>query len=115
VTGRDEFIDYLLELLEPMGQLQARRMFGGCGIFKDGLMFALVSGQMLYLKADELNRADFEKAGLEKFSYMRAGKLAKLSYYQAPGDALEDSDLLVEWAGKSYAAAVRKTAKPGRK
>ncbi len=37
-----EFVDYLLDLMRTIGPVSARPMFGGYGIFLDGLMFALV-------------------------------------------------------------------------
>lgn len=103
----DEFVNYVLELLQPLGPVYAKRMFGGHGIFMDGLMFALVVAQELYLKADALNKDRFEAIGLEKFKYTRSGKATYLSYYQAPDDALEDSDLLIIWAQSSVDAALR--------
>jgi len=44
------FITHLLELLEEFPDVTAKRMFGGHGIFRDGLMFGLVADSMLYLK-----------------------------------------------------------------
>ena len=53
---RSDFVEHLLELLAGFGTTQARRMFGGVGIFRDDLMFGLVSGDVLYLKADDTTR-----------------------------------------------------------
>jgi len=107
----DEFIDYVMELLGPFGTVRARRMFGGHGVYLDGLMFAIVSGDALYLKADEMNRIEFEQAGCEQFGYTRNGKRASLNFFQAPGDAMESPDLMLPWARTAYAAALRANAK----
>jgi len=70
----NEFIEYLLELLHGVGKVKARAMFGGYGLYyfsnfeQDGIMFALVAEDALYLKTDEDNLADFEQRGLEPFS-----------------------------------------------
>ena len=32
-----EFVEFVLESLRPLGGVSARRMFGGFGIYKDGL------------------------------------------------------------------------------
>lgn len=37
------FVAHLLELLEPFEGVAAKRMFGGYGIFRDGIMFGLVA------------------------------------------------------------------------
>lgn len=107
----DDFVDYVMELLGPFGTVAVRRMFGGHGVYLDGLMFAIISGDTLYLKADEMNRAEFEQAGCEMFAYARKGKRATLNFFQAPGDAMESPDLMLPWARTAYAAALRANAK----
>ena len=103
----DTFVNHILELLQPLGTIYAKRMFGGVGIFKDKSMFALISANTLYLKADVKNRQRFEEMNLERFSYIRSGKRTYLSYYQAPTDALEDSAIMLQWAMQSIDAAAR--------
>lgn len=50
---RNEFVEYLLELLEPSGGVRAKAMFGGFGIYRDNLMFGLVADDILYFKVDK--------------------------------------------------------------
>jgi len=107
----EEFIDYVMELLGPFGTVRTRRMFGGYGVYLDGLMFAIVSQDTLYLKADEMNRVEFEQAGCEIFAYARMGKRATLNFFQAPGEAMESAELMLPWARTAYAAALRANAK----
>jgi DNA transformation protein len=112
------FVDHVVDLLAPLGATP-RRMFGGHGIFRDGLMFALIADDRLYFKADDANRAIFAAAGGEPFTYMRAGKAASLSYYSVPDDALEEAAALHAWAEHGIAAARRaaraKRVKPARR
>jgi len=107
----DEFVDYAMELLGPFGTAGARRMFGGHGIYLDGLMFAIVSGDTLYLKADAMNRVEFEQAGCELFTYTRKGTRAILNFYRAPEQAMESPEFMLPWARSAYAAALRANAK----
>ena len=107
----DDFVDYVMELFGPFGTVAARRMFGGHGLFLDGLMFAMVSGDTLYLKADEMNLIEFEQAGCEVFGYARKGKRAALNFFRAPEDAMESPELMLPWARSAYAAALRANAK----
>jgi DNA transformation protein and related proteins len=107
----DEFIEYVMELFGPFGTVGARRMFGGHGVYLDGLMFAIVSEDTLYLKADEMNRVEFEQAGCEIFGYARKGKRATLNFFRAPEDAMESPELMLPWARTAYAAALRTNAK----
>jgi DNA transformation protein len=106
-TKANEFVTYLIDLLEPLGPVSARRMFGGYGIYLDRMMFALVANDTLYLKVDGDSRDEFETAGLEPFRYTKQGKSYQMSYYAAPEDALEDAELLRDWARKAVDAAMR--------
>jgi len=109
---RSEFVDYLLEQLAPLGEVSAKSMFGGWGIYHEGRMFALVADDTLYLKVDDANRSDFESKGLLPFRYDRTDReVAVMSYYQPPTAALDDRELLCEWAGKGIAAATRAAEK----
>ncbi len=107
----EEFVDYVMELLGPFGTVGARRMFGGHGLYLDGLMFAIVSDDMLFLKADEMNRSEYEQAGCELFGYMRKGRRAALNFFRAPDDAMESPERMLPWARTAYAAALRVNAK----
>lgn len=106
-----QFVDYVIELLGPFGTVEARRMFSGHGIFLDGLMFAIVARDTLWLKADEMSREEFERAGCEPFQYDLGGKQATLGFYRAPVDALESPAQALPWARAAYAAALRANAR----
>ncbi|MFM9938854.1 MAG: TfoX/Sxy family protein [Hyphomicrobiaceae bacterium] len=111
--------DHLKEALAPLGLVTVRRMFGGAGLFFDGLMFALISDDVLYLKADAATQAAFKAEGLGPFTYAKLGGTATLtSYWQAPDRLLDDHEDLQAWARTAIAVARRgaaaKTAKAGR-
>src|SRR6185437_14267682 len=103
-----EFIRYLRDQFRRWGPVDIRRMFGGHGIFRDGTMFALIHDETLYLRSDDGNRAAFAAAGMGPFRYRRRGKLVALAYHQAPPEALEDSEVLGQWADLAFAAAMRR-------
>lgn len=105
------FVSYVIELMQPLGPVYAKRMFGGHGIFLDGLMFGIIDNSVLYLKADNDSKDDFIAQGLEAFKYSKQGKQLKLSYYQAPEQALEDAEEMQLWANKAYLTALRAASK----
>jgi DNA transformation protein len=104
---RNEFVEFVLEGMQPLGGVSARRMFGGWGIFKDGLMFALIARDQLYLKVDDGNRAAYDEADLPHFTYSEKGKPIRMSYREAPSAGLDDPEILCAWARAAYAAALR--------
>jgi len=101
------FPEYVLEQLTAFGGVTARRMFGGHGLFKGGVMFGLISDGELYFKVDESNRADFEAKKSQPFVYETRGRQVALSYWFVPEDVIEDPDELRDWAAKAYAEAVK--------
>ena len=102
-----EFVDYLHEVFESFGPISSRRMFGGYGIYHEGLMFGLVADDALYLKADKQARKHFEELDLHPFEYNKNGKVMKMSYYAAPEEVFDDPDVAHVWARRAYDAAVR--------
>jgi DNA transformation protein len=99
--------DHLLDLFARMGEIQVRRMFGGYGVFRDGLMFALVSDEALYLKADPETRRFFEERGLPQFTYEKKGKRIGMSYFLAPDEIFDDPREAAVWGERAIQAALR--------
>ena len=103
-----EYLDFIKEQLSGFGPVSVRRMFGGAGIFRDGLMFALIADETLYLKADATSQGEFEALSLPPFTYgAKGGKRTIMSYWRAPEACLDDQSEMTEWARKAYAAALR--------
>jgi len=112
MASRDPAVDHLLELLAPMGEAAARRMFGGWGIYVDGLMIALFADGVTHLKVDDFTRAAFEAAGSTPFVYRSKDRTITTSYWSLPEAALDSSEALQPWALRALQAAQRKAQKP---
>lgn len=108
-----EFVEYLKEVFEQFGQIHSRKMFGGYGIYHDGVMFGLVADDTLYLKADETTAEYFEEKGLCRFEYDKGDKTVRMSYYLAPDDIFDNPEDAAHWARRAYEVAFR--AKSGTK
>lgn len=102
-----EFVANLDAVFERFGRIEAKRMFGGYGIYHDGHMFALVSDDVLYLKADPQSVAWFVELDLPPFKYPRDGRQLTLSYHAAPAEIFDDPEQAKRWADRAYAAARR--------
>lgn len=110
------FVTYLLDMLADLGDVHARAMFGGFGVYHDGVMVGLVADGVFYLKVDDGNRARFEAEGSRPFSYRRKGKRkpVEMSYWDVPVDVLESPRSLCEWTREAHAAAIRSKAKESK-
>ena len=104
------YLEFLRERLAPLGDITSRRMFGGHCLYCDGVVFALVAGNSLYLKADDVSRSRFEGCGLEAF-YPFENKDVAISYYLPPPDFFEDDEALEEWGRTAVEAGLRAAAK----
>lgn len=107
-----EFVEHLYEVFSEFGRIDARRMFGGHGIFHEGLMFALVADDTLYLKADDESADGFESRGLARFRYNKGGRAVAMSYFEAPEEIYDDPAEAVIWAQRAYDAALRAKPRP---
>ena len=109
----DPFHEFVMELFAPMGPVSVRRMFGGAGVFRDGLMFALLSDDVIYLKTDADLRAELEAEGCEPFIWTRPsdGKQTDMGYLSLSPDAMDEADLASEWGRKAFAVALAAKAK----
>ena len=105
---------WLAELLEPMGKVSVRRMFGGHGIYLDGVFIAIVDGDRPYFKADAENEAEFRDAGGAPFVFDSRGKHVETSYWSLPESAFDSPEDMLPWARRALAAAERKKAGRGR-
>ncbi|MEW5962805.1 MAG: TfoX/Sxy family protein [Pseudomonadota bacterium] len=114
MTASDGFIELLKDALQALGPVSVRRMFGGAGVYADGVMFALVADDTLYLKADETTRGAHETEGLGPFVYRGQGKTVTMSYWRAPERLLDDPDEMAEWARRALAVARRAGARKAR-
>jgi DNA transformation protein and related proteins len=109
--------DFIRDLFAPFGPITVRRMFSGAGIFADGLMFGLIIRDVIYLKADDSNVADFEREGCGPFTYTRGKKSGRpsehvLPYWRLPERLYDDPEELAIWAKRSFAIAERKKFAP---
>ena len=116
---QNEFVRFLLAQMQQAGDVSARAMFGGYGLYFHDLqhgkiMFALVANDILYFKTDSGNRPDFEQRDLPAFSYRNKDKTYNMSYHRAPEEVFDDPDEMQQWVNSALGAALR-ARKTGRR
>ncbi|UDL91104.1 TfoX/Sxy family protein [Mesorhizobium sp. PAMC28654] len=97
------------ELFQSLGPVSIRKLFGGKGIYSDGVIVAIVLRGELMLKADEQSAGDFEAAGCTQWAYTgsRHGKLVSMPYWSVPDSAFDDLEEMAVWARRAYEAGRR--------
>lgn len=101
------FVDAVVAHLNQCAPITARAMFGGYGLYLNGVMMALIASNRLYFKVDEGNREDFITAGMVPFVYEARGRQMQMSYFELPDPVYQDLATLTEWIEKAYAAGQR--------
>ena len=96
----------MIEQLSAIGYVTAKKMFGGVGLYADGIFFALIANDTLYQKVDDTNRQDYESAGMDAFRPY-PDKTRTMQYYEVPVEVLEDEEVLNDWAKKSIGVALQ--------
>jgi DNA transformation protein and related proteins len=113
VTTSADFLAYVLDQLARLEGVSSRRMFGGAGLYCDEFFFGLIADDVLYLRVDDSNRADYVARNMAQFRPYADRPYLSISYYEAPAEVLEDAGELVSWARRSVTVAMKapKTAK----
>ena len=112
MAANSEFVEFVKDQMAPLGPVVSRRMFSGAGLYCDGVIFALILRDVLYLKVDDGNRGDYEAEGSAPFSYQSRGRTVEIAaYWRAPERLFDDPDEMVRWAGAALGAGRRAQAK----
>ena len=111
MAKQPQFVEHVLEQMRNLGAVRARPFFGGWGIYWNDLIIALIADDVLYFKADDGNRSDFEALNLEAFAYEAKGKRNTMSYFRAPDEVFDDDEAMTQWAQSARAASERSAGK----
>lgn len=112
----EALIEHLRDLFAPLGPISTRAMFGGHGVYFEGLIVGVIIGEALYLKTDEDTREAFRSAGCQPFVYEMKGRSVAMSYWSLPESALDSPESMQSWARLAIGAASRKAARgPARR
>jgi DNA transformation protein len=115
MVASDTFAEFLRELLEPLGRVSLRRMFGKTGVFCDGVMLGVVADNTFYVRVDDQNRATFREAeSSAPLNYAKRGQTIDLAFWRVPDRLMDEPDELVTWARAALAAARRVAAQRAR-
>lgn len=102
---KEDYLNYIVDQLSEFGNVDVKKMFGGIGLFHEGLMFGKIGGETFRLKVDDSNKSKYEEKGMKPFYSEKKKK--GMPYWEVPLEILEDRDKLKEWATESYQIAVK--------
>ena len=100
--------DWVAEAVEPLGRVTRKRLFGGAALYCDGVAFAILAFDALWLKADADTDAEWDAVGAPRFTVERdGGKVQSMNYRRAPDETYDDADELRRWAQLAIEAGQR--------
>ena len=100
----EKYTEFVQDQLEKFGEVTMKKMFGGIGIYHEGLMFAMIGKDVLRFKVDASNQADYEAYGSKPLYNEK--KKRGMPYWEVPAEIIEHPSDLAKWASKSYQIAV---------
>jgi DNA transformation protein len=102
------FLEFACDLFSGLGPVRARRMFGGAGLYADGVMFALVADDVIHLKGDDALAVELEALGCGPFVFTpKAGDPQPMRYWRMPEDALDDEAEATRWGRRALDVAIK--------
>lgn len=96
----ESYKDYVVDQLQSLGPVFAKKMFGGYGLFLDGVIFGVIANDEFYLKADDSTRPKYLKMGMKPFNPFEE-ESHSMTYFEVPIVVLENKYELENWAGES--------------
>ena len=105
-TRQESFVAFVLDQLEGLDGVSARRMFGGHGLYCDDVFFGIIHDGRLYFRTDEASRAGYESCGMMPFR--PNPKQTLKNYLEVPVDIIENPRALREWAARAAEAGARR-------
>ena len=107
MNQKDESLkDFVLEQLQGLEEVAARRMFGGHGLYQDETFFGIVHKGKLFFKINETTIAAYRTRKMKPFR--PNGKQTLKTYYQVPFEIIDDADGLRQWAVKAVQCQEKK-------
>ena len=110
-----DYLQYVLDQLSRVPRVTSRRMFGGIGLYSDGVFFGIIDNDTVFFKTDDSTRETYIARGSVPFRPYKDRPDVSMSYFQVPADVLEDTDECVPWARaavRAAAVAAEKKRKP---
>ncbi len=104
----DEGVRRLLAPLEAVRPITSRKMFGGVGVYCEGVFFAVVDDDRLYLKTDAELDPRFDAVGAAQW-VVEGPSGGPMPYRELPGGLGPEE--VAEWVDLAVAVAVRKKRK----
>ncbi len=102
-TRRDSFAAFVLDQLAEVPGVEARRMFGGHGLYLEQVFFGIVHDGRLYFRTNDGTRDEYLSRGMKPFQPNARQTLR--NYLEVPPDIIEQPRLLGQWARRAAVAA----------
>ncbi|MBC8282995.1 MAG: TfoX/Sxy family protein [Nitrospinae bacterium] len=99
-SKKHEFKEYVLDQLRLLEGLECKHMFGGFGLYSDGVFFGIIAKGTLYFKTNATTVDAYKEKGMEPFQ--PSSKQTLKNYFEVPPEILEDEQSLKDWALRSF-------------
>ncbi|WP_068083190.1 TfoX/Sxy family protein [Polycladidibacter stylochi] len=95
-----------LQKLLPEGAVELKGMFGGLGLYCQGVMFGLCADNKLFLRS-ETNAYKYLSYGQLPFFVRMGQQVLPISFYSVPQQVMEDTGKMRSWLIDALNEALR--------
>jgi len=107
----DDFSARIVQQLQLLGRVSGKNMFGGVGLYRDGVFFGLTADERLFLRVNDETRPAYESMEMTCFQPWPDDKPGFMmrNYYEVPAHVQRQREELCGWA--SEAAKIARVSK----
>ena len=95
-SKKNEFKEYVLDQLHRLSGVECKHMFGGFGLYCNGVFFGIIADGSVYFKTNATTVEAYKERGMQPFKPF--AKQTFKNYYEVPEEILGDDDELAGWA-----------------
>ena len=93
---------FVLDQLSPLGDVEARPMFGGAGFYLDGEFFGILYKERLYFRVSADTIEHYTSRNMKPFEPFEGRQGQSRGYYEVPLEVVESPADLVTWARAAH-------------
>lgn len=95
-SQKNQFKEYVLDQLRRLNGVECKSMFGGFGLYCNGIFFGIIADGCVYFKTNATTVEAYKEKGMQPFK--PSAKQTLKNYYEVPEEILEDDEELAQWA-----------------
>jgi DNA transformation protein len=96
---KESFKEFVLDQLHLLERMECKAMFGGYGLYCEGIFFGIIADCRVYFKTNPATVSNYLDRDMKPFQ--PNPKQTLKNYYEVPAEILEDEEQFAEWGRRA--------------